>query len=86
MGSGELGAAQARLEDAERWLEPAEPKPVQPETPSIEMVVGDQEQFKSFPAAIAVGRAYIAQALGNILDTVFYAAASENKWQQRKLL
>ncbi len=37
------------------------------------MVVVDQEQFKSLPATIAIGHAYIAQALGNIPDTVRYA-------------
>ncbi len=40
----------------------------------LKMVVVDKEQFKSLPAAIAVGRAYIAQALGNIPDTVRYAS------------
>ncbi len=74
LGSGEMEAAEARLKDAERWLEPADPMKVQPETPSVEMVVVDQEQFKSLPAAIAVGRAYIAQAFGNIPDTVRYAS------------
>jgi LuxR family maltose regulon positive regulatory protein len=38
------------------------------------MVVADQEQFKSLPAAIAVGHVYIAQAHGNIPDTVRYAS------------
>jgi LuxR family transcriptional regulator, maltose regulon positive regulatory protein len=38
------------------------------------MVVVDQEQWKSLPAAIAVGHAYIAQARGNIPDTVRYAS------------
>ena len=74
LGSGEMEAAEARLKDAERWLEPADTMKVQLETPSVEMVVVDQEQFKSLPAAIAVGRAYIAQALGNIPDTVRYAS------------
>ena len=74
LGSGELEAAEARLKDAERWLEPADTMKVQLETPSVEMVVVDKEQLKSLPAAIAVGRAYIAQALGNILDTVRYAS------------
>ena len=37
------------------------------------MVVADKEQFKSLPAAIAIGRAYIAQSFGNIQDTVRYA-------------
>ena len=74
LGSGEMEAAEARLKDAERWLEPADPMKVQPETPSVEMVVVDQEQFKSLPATIAIGRAYIAQAFGNIPDTVRYAS------------
>ena len=82
LGRGEMEAAEARLKDAERWLEPADTMKVQLETPSVEtspeqsrrMVVVDQEQFKSLPAAIAVGRAYIAQAFGNIPDTVRYAS------------
>jgi LuxR family maltose regulon positive regulatory protein len=74
LGSGEMEAAEARLKDAERWLEPADTMKVQLETPSVEMVVVDKEQFKSLPAAIAVGRAYIAQAFGNIPDTVRYAS------------
>jgi LuxR family maltose regulon positive regulatory protein len=82
LGRGEMEAAEARLKDAERWLEPAEPMKVQLETPFVEtcpessrrMVVVDKEQFKSLPAAIAVGRAYIAQAFGNIPDTVRYAS------------
>ncbi len=82
LGRGEMEAAEVRLKDAERWLEPAERMKVQLETPSVEtcpessrrMVVVDKEQFKSLPAAIAVGRAYIAQAFGNIPDTVRYAS------------
>jgi LuxR family transcriptional regulator, maltose regulon positive regulatory protein len=82
LGRGEMEAAQTRLQDAERWLEPPDPMEGQLETPSIEtcpesrrrMVVVDQEQFKSLPAAIAVGRAYIAQAFGNTPDTVRYAS------------
>ena len=74
LGRGEMEAAEARLKDAERWLVSADTMKVQPETPSVEMVVVDKEQFSSLPAAIAVGRAYIAQALGNIPDTVRYAS------------
>jgi LuxR family maltose regulon positive regulatory protein len=74
LGSGELEAAEARLKDAERWLVPADTMKVQLETPFVEMVVVDKEQFNSLPAAIAVGRAYIAQALGNIPDTIRYAS------------
>jgi LuxR family maltose regulon positive regulatory protein len=75
LGRGEMEGAEARLKDAEQWLNtPADTMKVPPEIPSIEMVVVDKEQFKSLPAAIAVGRAYVAQALGNILDTVRYAS------------
>jgi LuxR family maltose regulon positive regulatory protein len=74
LGIGNMEAAQTRLNDAERWLEPADTMKAQLETPSVEMVVADQEQFKSLPATIAVGRAYIAQTLGNIPDTVRYAS------------
>ncbi len=82
LGCGEMEASEARLKDAERWLEPAQPMKVQLETPSVEtsttqsrrMVVADTQQLKSLPAAIAVGRAYIAQTLGNIPDTVRYAS------------
>jgi LuxR family maltose regulon positive regulatory protein len=74
LGRGELEAAETRLKDAERCFEPAESMKMQPETPSGEMVVVDQEQWKSLPVAIAVGRAYIAQSLGNIPDTVRFAS------------
>ncbi len=82
LGSGELEAAESRFKDAERWLEPADTRKAQQATPSAEacpersrrMVVVDKEQFKSLSATIAVGRAYIAQTLGNIPDTVRYAS------------
>ena len=74
LGSGEMEAAESRFKDAERWLESADTMKVQLETPPVEMVVVDKEQFRSLPATIAVGRAYIAQALGNIPDTVRYAS------------
>jgi LuxR family maltose regulon positive regulatory protein len=74
LGRGDIEAADVRFKTAEQLLEPSDTIQVQPETPSIEMVVVDQEQLKSLPAAIAVGRAYIAQALGNVPDTVRYAS------------
>jgi LuxR family transcriptional regulator, maltose regulon positive regulatory protein len=64
LGIGEMEATESRFKDAEQLLN----------GPIEMMVVDDQEQFKSLPAAIAVGRAYIAQAFGNISDTVRYAS------------
>ena len=90
LGSGDLEVAESRFKDAERWLVSADTMKVQLETPPVEtcsesfdyaqdklrrrMVVVDKKQFKSLPATIAIGRAYIAQALGNIPDTVRYAS------------
>jgi len=64
LGIGEMEAAEIRLKDAERWLKP--------ETESQGMIVTDKEQFKSMPESIAIGRAYIAQAFGNIHETIKY--------------
>jgi LuxR family maltose regulon positive regulatory protein len=90
LGSGDLEAAESRFKDAERWLEPPDTLKAQQAASSVEtrpaksqsscgesnrrVVVVDHEQLKSLPATIAIGRAYIAQALGNIPDTVRYAS------------
>ena len=63
LDAGELEASEARLHDAERWLD----------APTDQMVVVDKEQFRSLPASIASARAYRSLALGNIPDTIQYA-------------
>jgi LuxR family maltose regulon positive regulatory protein len=63
LDGGELEASEARLHDAECWLD----------TPTDEMVVVDKEQFRSLPASIATARAYRSLALGNVPGTVKYA-------------
>jgi len=73
LDGGEMEAAEARLRDAERWLEPAADVNERPEPPSSEMVVVDRELFRSLPAIIATARAYQAQALGDIPGTVKHA-------------
>jgi LuxR family maltose regulon positive regulatory protein len=79
---GELEAAEARLRDAERWLDTTadmnQRPDERPEVPSAEMsvagmVVVDEEQFRSLPASIATARAAHAQALGDVPGTVTYA-------------
>ena len=63
LGLGEIETAEARMKDTENLLEESKDK----------MVVVDHDQFKSLPATIAIGRAYIAQTFGNIPDTIRYA-------------
>jgi LuxR family maltose regulon positive regulatory protein len=63
LDGGELEASEARLHDAERWLD----------TPTDKMVVVDKEQFRSLPASIATARAYRSLALGNVPGTIKYA-------------
>ena len=75
LDGGELEAAEARLRDAERWLnttadmnERAEASA--PEIDVAEMVVVNKEEFRSLPATIAIGRAYLARAHGDASATV----------------
>jgi len=63
LDGGELEASEARLQDAERWLD----------NPTDKMVVVDEEQFRSLPASIATARAYRSLALGDVPGTVKYA-------------
>ena len=63
--NGELEGVEARLRDAERWLDTTADRG--------EMVVVDDEEFRRLPGAIAIFRAAIAQALGNVPDTLKYA-------------
>jgi LuxR family maltose regulon positive regulatory protein len=63
LDGGELEASEARLQDAERWLD----------TPTDKMVVVDKEQLRSLPATIATARAYRSLALGNVPGAVEYA-------------
>lgn len=57
-GGGELNAVEARLRDAERWLDTAATMPA---ADTARMVVVDEEEFRHLPGMIALFRA--AQAL-----------------------
>ncbi len=63
LAGGELEASEARLQDAERWLD----------TPTEVMIVVDKVQFRSLPATIATARAYRSLTLGDIPGCVKYA-------------
>ena len=69
---GELEAGEARLRDSERWLDTTADMSERPAALPTEMIVTDQEQFRSLPASIANARAYHAQALGDISGTLKY--------------
>jgi LuxR family transcriptional regulator, maltose regulon positive regulatory protein len=73
LAGGEFDSVEARLQDAERWLDTT----VQSDEPTLArsagMVVVDEEEFRRLPATIAVYRAVYAQAQGQIADTVKYA-------------
>jgi LuxR family maltose regulon positive regulatory protein len=70
---GELEAGGARLQDAERWLGIQEDKDERLEDLPAEMVVVDEDQFRSLPASIASARTYYAQTLGDVPGSVKYA-------------
>ncbi|MCC7446107.1 MAG: helix-turn-helix transcriptional regulator [Anaerolineae bacterium] len=71
--SGEIRGVEGRLRDAERWLDTIADTNQQPETVSAEMVVVNEDEFWGLPGWIAIYRAAIALALGNMADTVTYA-------------
>jgi LuxR family maltose regulon positive regulatory protein len=64
--SVDLNAAAAHLHDAEQLLALAARKPQQPEAPEDNVIVSDQAGFRSLPGIIAIVRAYIAGARGDV--------------------
>ena len=70
IGSGELEAVEARLRDAERWLDTTADMSERPESPAAGMVVVDEEEFRRLPGMIALIRAAQALARGDMAETV----------------
>jgi LuxR family maltose regulon positive regulatory protein len=68
--SGELEGIEARLRDAERWLNPGLDTGSDTETGAV---VVNQEEFRHLPGLIAVYRAGHALALGDVTNTMKYA-------------
>jgi LuxR family maltose regulon positive regulatory protein len=71
--SGELEAAEARMRDADRWLERTADLNDPSEAPSTSMVVVNEEKSRSVRASLALARAFHAQALGDVVGTVTHA-------------
>jgi len=73
LSSGELEGVEARLRDAERWLDTTADMRERPKASSAEMVVVDEEEFRRLPGTIAVARSAHALALGNAPESATYA-------------
>src|SRR5262245_15735320 len=73
LSSGVFEGAHERLRDAERWLDTTADMPKQPDTPTAAMVVVDDEAFRRLPGMIAIARAGMALAEGDVSATKTYA-------------
>ncbi|MGZ4453780.1 MAG: LuxR C-terminal-related transcriptional regulator [Nocardioides sp.] len=71
MSSGEFEGVEARLRDAERWVETTPDGG--PLARSAEMVVVDEERFRGLPSSIAVHRAGLALIAGDVAGTMAHA-------------
>ena len=69
-GGGELESVEARLRDAERWLDPTADMGERLESPPPGMVVVDEEEYRRLPGMIALLRAAQALARGDMPETV----------------
>ncbi len=82
LAAGELDEVEARLRDAEQWLDTSSDVGDRGElhetratrlAESAQMVVVNEEEFRRLPAAIALYRAVRAQARGEVTDAVRFA-------------
>ncbi len=79
LDGGELAGVESRLRDAERWVDMQAKADVPASVTAAvdmdagEMVVVNEEEFRTLPATIASGRAYLARAQGDMPATVRYA-------------
>ncbi|MEZ4710178.1 MAG: LuxR C-terminal-related transcriptional regulator [Caldilineaceae bacterium] len=77
LDGGELEAVEAHLRAAERWLEAPAPETGDeaptPEAGDEAMVVVNEAEFRTLPATIATGRAYLARTRGDAPATIKHA-------------
>ncbi|HEX6554273.1 MAG TPA: AAA family ATPase, partial [Ktedonobacteraceae bacterium] len=72
--NGEIEGVEARLRDAEQWLDTKTDRNASSAlASSAEMVVMDEEEFRGLAGSIAIYRAAIALALGDVANTMKYA-------------
>lgn len=70
---GETAGVEARLQDAERWLDSADGAPTTEGGPASSMVVVDEDAFRKLPARIAMHRAGLARLRGDVDGTIAHA-------------
>lgn len=71
--SGDLKGVEARLQDAERWLDMTADMHDKQRPPPPEMVVLDEEEFRRLPGWIVIYRTASALARGDVAGTMKYA-------------
>lgn len=81
LNAGEFEAMEARLHDAERWLDETDARPA-----PLEPIVHDEHEFQVLPVTIASARAYKAQALGDLPATVEHASKARDLLPEADLL
>ena len=69
-GDGELERVEARLQDAEQWLDTTTGLRARPESMTEGMVVVDKDEFRRLPGMIALLRTAQALARGDMPETV----------------
>jgi LuxR family maltose regulon positive regulatory protein len=70
---GRVEGVEARLRDAERWLDTTADKPEESGGPATAMVVVDEDEFRRLPGWIALYRAAQALAVGDVAGTMTHA-------------
>ena len=70
---GKTEGVEARLQDAERWLDSTAEAPGGVGRPASSMVVVDVDAFRRLPGSIAVHRAGQARLLGDVAGTIAHA-------------
>jgi LuxR family maltose regulon positive regulatory protein len=70
---GETEGVDARLQDAERWLDTTSKTPTSADSPAASMVVVDEDAFRRLPGSVAVHRAGLALLLGDVDGTIAHA-------------
>src|SRR6266487_3028882 len=73
LASGEREGVEERLRDAERWLDTTAEMRGLASAPAAAMDVVDEEGFRRLPGTIAIARAGLALARGDVPGTVTYA-------------